>query len=123
EEFNKKYPDNNPLTEAEVIAAVRQIRRRHPTIPDEIFELYQKVVGERVLPPGFYLSRMTRLVDGDWDYEVDWKDLTFEALPQHKFPPELKLNGFNYRIRARFISSKPRSPNAPDKVGQRGRPG
>jgi hypothetical protein len=111
EEFNKKYPDKNPLTEAEVIAAVRQIRRRHPTIPDEIFELYQKVADKRILPPGFYLSHMTRLIDGDWEYEVDWKDLTFEALPQHNFPPELKLRGFNYRIRARFISSKRRSPN------------
>jgi hypothetical protein len=29
----------------------------------------------------------------------DWKDLTFEALLQHKFQPELKLHRFNYRIR------------------------
>jgi len=119
EEFNKKYPDNNPLTEAEVIAAVRQIRRRHPNIPDEIFELYQKVVEERVLPPGFYLSHMSLLIDGDWEYEVDWKDLTLEVLPQHKLPPELKLKGFNYRIRARFISSKPRGSNDTGQVGQR----
>jgi hypothetical protein len=111
EEFNKKYPDKNPLTEDEVIAAVRQIRRAHPGIPEDVFQLYQKVVAERILPPGFYLSRMTRLIDGDWEYEVDWKHLTFEVLPQHKFPPELKLSGFNYRIRARFISCKPRSSN------------
>ncbi len=37
---------------------------------------------------------MTHLIDGDWEYEVDWKDLTFEALPQHNFRPELKLKGF-----------------------------
>ena len=118
EEFNQKYPDKNPLMEAEVVAAVRAIKVAHPNIPDEFYRLYQKVAAERILPPGFYFSRITRWTTDEWHYEVDWKDLTFRALPQ-QFPPEKKLIGFNYRIRARFISSKPRPANEMDPVEKR----
>ena len=53
--------------------------------------------------PGFYLSPMTRLTDGDWEYAGDWKGHILEVLPQRKLPP--KLNGFNYRLPGRLIRS------------------
>ena len=118
EDFNKLYPDRNPLTEAEVVAAVRAIKVAHPDMPDEFYGLYQKVAEERILPPGFYFSCITQWTTDEWQYEVDWKDLTFRALPQ-QFPPEKKPIGFNYRIRARFILSKPRPANEMDQVEKR----
>ena len=104
-DFNTKYPDGNPLTEEEVIAAVRAIKTAHPNMDEDLFRLYQKVAEDRVLPPGFYFSRSTYWKIDGWEYEVDWKDLIMEILPEHG----LKKNfaGFGYRIRARFISSKP----------------
>ncbi len=39
-------------------------------------------------------------------FDVDWKDLTLTALPPGSRDPEIGY-GFNYRVRARFISSRP----------------
>ncbi len=103
--FNEAHPDPSPLTVDEVVAAIRSIKVAHPDIHPWIYEQYQRVADEKVLLPGFYLSRMTTLASEGWLYSVDWRDLTFDLLDSHKPPPDFKGWGFNYRIRARFISA------------------
>jgi len=97
---NEQFPDVEPLTEPEVVAAVRHIKTAHPDILEEIYETYQRVVRENVLPRGMYFSHKETMQTEYDRFEVDWKDLTLLPAGTHL--------GFNYRIRARFISSQPR---------------
>ncbi len=125
---NEQFQDVQPLTEQEVIAAVQAIKLAHPDIKEAIYEIYQRVVKERVLPKGMYFSHIPAWHTPYGHFAVDWKDLTLQG--QHvamtdEQKEELKksLGGistqftfvssnqvvgvFNYRIRARFISSQP----------------
>lgn len=104
--FNVKYPDANPLTSDEVIAAIRSWDRSEHPVSDEVLAIYQRVIKERILPKGMYFSRITNLWDWDYSYEVDWKDLTLTSLPPFTKDPVIGF-GYNYRIRDRFISSRP----------------
>jgi len=104
--FNAKYPDANPLTSDEIIAAIRNWNRTEMPVSDEVLAVYQRVVKERILPRGMYLSRIGIYEDFDYRYEVDWKDLTLTSLPPGTKDPVIGF-GYNYRIRARFISSRP----------------
>ncbi len=104
--FNAKYPDANPLTSDEVIAAIRSWDRTEMPVSDGVLAIYQRVVKERILPKGMYLSRIGIFQDFNYRYEVDWKDLTLTSLPPGTKDPVIGF-GYNYRIRARFISSRP----------------
>ena len=99
---NKQFPDTTPLKEEEVIAAVRNLKQKHPEIPDAFYQAYQRVIKERVLPRGMYFSQITGWDTEQGHFEVDWKDLTVITLPVGSKGPI-----FNYRIRARFISARP----------------
>jgi hypothetical protein len=103
---NKQFPDVQPLTEQEVIAAVRAIRLKHPQITEAVYEIYQRVLKERVLPRGMYFSHVPAWHTRYGHFEVDWKDLTLTSLPAQTKDEKIGY-GFNYRIRARFISSRP----------------
>ena len=103
---NTQFPDLQPLTAAEVIAAVKMIKREHPDISEAIHRIYIRSVEEGVLPRGVYFSRIPVLVTNTEHFDVDWKDLTLTALPPGSKDPEIGY-GFNYRVRARFISSRP----------------
>ena len=109
--FNQKYPDKNPLTEEEVIAAVRTIKIEHPEIPDPVYKVYRQIIEKRVLPRGMYFSKNTGLRSGGYHFDVDWKDLTLTSLPQGHIDPLLGVHAFVYRIRARFISSRELTPD------------
>ncbi len=104
--FNAQFPDPQPLTEAEVIASVQQIKTAHPDVEDAVYQMYQRVAKERVVPRGMFFSHMSSLTSDGVQYDVDWKDLTLTALPHGTKDDKIGF-GFNYRIRARFISSKP----------------
>jgi hypothetical protein len=113
------FPDLQPLTEDEVVAAVRAIKLQHPDIKQDVYDTYMRVAKERVLPKGMYFSRI-----GTWStefgrFQVEWKDLCLEgrlATEQERkemlsrMPPgtkvngEIRVGGFGYRVRARFIS-------------------
>jgi hypothetical protein len=69
-------------------------------------DVYLRVVRERVLPKGMYFSRIPVMVTGTLHFEVDWRDLTLTALPAGTKDAKIGL-GYNYRLRARFISSRP----------------
>src|SRR5690349_4996978 len=56
---NELFPDAQPLTEEEVIAAVKAIKLKHPDIKPDVYDTYMRVVKERVLPKGMYFSRIT----------------------------------------------------------------
>ena len=128
---NEQFPDAQPLTEDEVIAAVRGIKLTHPDIKAEIYEVYMRVVRERVLPKDMYFSRITSYSNPNANgvFQVDWKDLTLRGRIANadesneilsKVPDNIRvsgegfrLGGFNYRIRARFISSQPKTAQGP----------
>jgi hypothetical protein len=118
---NQQLPDAQPLTEEEVVAAVRAIKLTHPDIKEDIYESYMRVVKERVLPKDMYFRVITSWNTQYGLFRVDWKDLchrgrvaTAEEKSEFmsKIPKnvtmsaeELRVGGFGYRIRARFVSS------------------
>ena len=61
--FNQEYPDPNPLTEDEVIAAIRNWKKDLHPVPDAIHALYLQVAEKRVLPRGMYFKRIAGLRD------------------------------------------------------------
>jgi hypothetical protein len=103
---NEQYPDVQPLTEQEVVAAVQAIKLQHPDIKEAIYKIYQRVAKEKVLPRGMYFSRIPGWHTQYGHFEVDWKDLTLTSLPVGTKDEKIG-SGYNYRIRARFISSRP----------------
>lgn len=103
---NTQFPDLQPLTAAEVIAAVKMIKREHPGMSEAIHRIYLRIVEEGVLPRGVYFSRIPVLETETDHFDVDWKDLTLTALPPGTKDPVIGY-GFNYRVRARFIASRP----------------
>jgi hypothetical protein len=138
---NKQYPDSEPLNEQEVIVAVQAIKIEFPDLSDEVYQTYQRVAKEHVLPKGMYFSRITSYSTQYGLFTVDWRDLTLQGklIPytDEEKAAMLKksqggnsqgsvtatgpggwtftatgngykvVGGFNYRIRARFISSQP----------------
>jgi hypothetical protein len=116
---NEIFPDLQPLTEDEVIAAVKAIKLKHPDIKQEVYDTYMRVVKERVLPQGMFFRRITSWSTEYGRFQVDWKDLCLEGRVAtgdergemvSKMPTGMKVNGevrvggFGYRIRARFVS-------------------
>lgn len=103
---NVQFPDVQPLTEQGVVAAVKRIRAKHPDITEAVHDIYMRVIRERVLPRGMYFSRLTVMTTDSDHFDVDWKDLRLTALPAGTKDPMIGYD-FNYRIRARYISSRP----------------
>lgn len=115
---NEMFPDLQPLTEAEVIAAVKAIKLNHPDIKQDVYDTYMRVVKERVLPKGMYFSRITSWSTEYGRFQVDWKDLCLEGrvaseterkemlskMPYGVKVDKVRVGGFGYRIRARFVS-------------------
>ena len=117
---NELFPDVQPLTEQEVIAAVQAIKLKHSDIKDDVYETYMRVVREKVLPKGMFFNRITTWNTEYGRFQVDWKDLCLEGrvataeerqealskMPTNiKTSGEIRVGGFAYRIRARFVSS------------------
>jgi len=115
---NKQLPDIQPLTEQEVIAAVKAIKLMHPDINEDAYETYMRVVSERVLPKGMFFRRISSWNTSEGLLQVDWLDLCLEGRvatakeradmlsrrPNVKVSGEIRLDGFEYRLRARFVS-------------------
>jgi hypothetical protein len=104
-EFNESAKKNAvgkgqpPLTEDEVVAAIRGwIRDRFPAT-DDVYGAFQKVAHTGALPPGAELSFTTgwRGFNG-FDFDVWWVDLTL---------PVGKGAGYTYRIRDQKLASRP----------------
>jgi hypothetical protein len=106
ERENEQFPDGQPLTEEELVAAVHAIKLKDPKITEAVYEIYQRVVKERVLPRGMYFSHFTAWHTEYGHFEVDWKDLTVTPLPPRTRDEKIGY-GYNYRIRARFVSWRP----------------
>ena len=118
---NKSFPDIQPLTEQEVIAAVKALKLMHPEVRQDVYDTYMRIVKEGVLPKGMCFKHITNWNTGNGQLKVDWLDLYLQghvataeetkSLPPRKYPPGFRpsgqnlVGGFVYRIRARFISS------------------
>jgi hypothetical protein len=120
EQANRDFPDAQPLTEDEVVAAVRAIKLQDSQISDAFYKVYQRVVNERVLPKGMYFSRIPAWHTRYGHFEVDWKDLTLDA-DRAGIKGLRPGAGYNYRIRARFISSRPLTEREAKEMRERNR--
>jgi hypothetical protein len=89
-----------PLTEDEVIAALRGIMRELTPMTDEVYNTYQKIAETRTLPPRAELHFTTGWVPRleGFHFTVWWADLSIMT-GEHA--------GYNYRLRDRKISSRP----------------
>jgi hypothetical protein len=103
---NEQFACVPPLTEEEVIAAVHAIKLNDPEIKEAIYEIFQRVAKERVLPKGMYFGRIQHWGPSKEGYmfNVDWKDLTLTPLPVGTKDEKIGY-GYGFRLRARFISS------------------
>ena len=92
--------DETPITEPEVIAAIRAAKRPEDSaVTDKLFDAFKKIAETKQLPPGAELEA----VGGPWDpggsfvYDVWWVRL--------RMPKE--ANGtYSFVIRERFIRSR-----------------
>jgi len=115
---NELFPDSQPLTEDEVIAAVKTIKLTNPDMKQVVYDAYTRVVKERVLPKGMYFNRITTWNTEYGRFQVDWMDLCLEGrvattvekqealskMPANmKVSGEVRVEGFEYRLRSRFI--------------------
>jgi hypothetical protein len=129
---NELFPDRQPLTEDEVIAAVKAIKLTHPDMKEDVYDTYMRVVNERVLPKGMYFRRIALWNTEYGRFQVDWEDLCLqgrvaterersEILSRMPFgmksQGEVRVGGFAYRIRARFVSVDESSPSPGIKPG------
>jgi len=105
-----------PLTEDELVAAIRG------WIPDEhpgcgpFLASFKKVAATGVLPVGIYLN----FVPGwkgynGYDYCVWWIDLFVPGTPEQQAQHHW---GYNFRLRAQMISSRPHQHTAEDEREQ-----
>lgn len=106
-EFNQKARLNPlgskqpPLTEEEVIAAIRGWIRSDVKASDAVYETYQQIASTGALPANAELGFTTRWTTRNgFDFDVWWVDLTLNDFPQ---PGQ----GYGYRIRDRKIRSEP----------------
>ncbi len=97
--------DHLPLTEEEVVAAVMQIRAKHPDLENSLQSIYQRVVDEHVLPKGMYFEQFTGEV---WKEDatavvVDRVDLAIAAQPWWGSKDPDVGQHWSYRVRERFV--------------------
>jgi hypothetical protein len=88
-----------PLTEAEVVGAIRGwVRRARPPAADETYLAFQNVATTGLLPDGARLDYTTSWRYNGYDFNVWWVDLTLMT-GEKTF--------YTFRIRERIIASRP----------------
>jgi len=88
-----------PLTEAEVVAAIRGWIREQTLVSDEIFQAYENIAKGGHLPSGARLQFTTRWIGyKGHDLDVWWVDLLLMTGEK---------TGYSFRIRDQKISSRP----------------
>ena len=115
---NELFPDSQPLTEQELIAAVYDIKSSHPDIKGDTYNTYMRIVTEKVFPKGMFFKQITNLNNENGRFQVDWMDLCLQGrvataeekqemlskMPANiKVSGEMRVGGFEYRLRSRFI--------------------
>jgi len=88
-----------PLTEAEVIAAIRGwIPQTTPGVTDEVYNQFQDIAESRVLPESARLSHCSAWTGyRGFHFRVWWIDLTIKTS---------ETGGYTFRIRDQKISSR-----------------
>ena len=116
---NERYRSPQTITEDEVVAGAQASWHENPETNNDAYITYLKVVKDRVFPKGMYFRRTSNLGSTSvGNFQVDWRDLCIEGriptaqekeeflakyLPGAK-AEEVRIGGFSYRIRARFVS-------------------
>jgi hypothetical protein len=92
-----------PLTEEEVIAAIRGwIPAYTPPVDPEMLKRFERIAADGKLPPGADFSFTTRWTGyNGYYFDVWWVDLTLRS------PAGEVVGGYTYRIRDRKIRSGP----------------
>ena len=103
-----------PLTEKEVIAAIRGWMRENTPADERTYQVFQKVAQTGIVPAGmsFDFTTAWRDVNGH-DISVWWVD--FRADYSRMNAPDVPAGsgGYVYRIRAQFLDSRPHDASAP----------
>ncbi len=97
--FGKSQP---PLTENEVLTAIRGWDRSSTPASDDVFATYQTIAETGQLPAGSKLRFTTRWTTDRLDFDVWWIDLDVETGPKQ---------GYTFRIRDRKLASRPLADN------------
>jgi hypothetical protein len=96
DETGKQQP---PLTEEEVVAAIRGWIRERVKASGEVYAAYQRIADTGRLPEGAELDFTTGWVGfRGYDFDVWWIDLTIRTGP---------ASGYTYRIRDRKLRCRP----------------
>ena len=87
-----------PLTEREVITAIREWNRKKIEVGDQTYAIFEKIADTKTLPQGSALEFTTRHVHDGRDVTVWWIDLSVMTG---------KTTGYTFRIRAWAIDYRP----------------
>ena len=99
DEIGKVQP---PLSEAEVIAAIRGWIRERTPVDDETYLAFQSIATTGLLPDRANLRFITRWTGyNGYDFDVWWVDLTIMTGEK---------KGYTFRIRDQKIASRPAAP-------------
>ena len=96
-----------PLTSAEVVAALRALRRTRGAIDRTQYTMLQSIANTQILPRGAYLRFIPGLIAVEgYDIDVWWVDLQLDL---DKYPTDLADQPMHiHRIRTVFVSSRRR---------------
>jgi hypothetical protein len=118
EDFNQRLQRTQvgktqpPLTEEEVLAAIRDMRRGEDEIPPYLFERLQLAAKGLMLPKGSYFSFLTGTVSFR-GYDIDALNIYLQ-LGLDKYHADLVgVPSFSHLIRRQYISSRPTSLKSP----------
>ena len=119
ENFNQKTRTHSigktqlPLTEDEVVAAVRGWIPEHtPGVTDDVFDQFQEIAESRKLPEGAELSFCPGWTGyRGYRFKVWWIDLSIKTGEK---------TGYTFRIRDQKISSRKMTPDELAEIERRG---
>jgi hypothetical protein len=125
--FHSEIPISQAVSEFNAIASKDDIGKNEPILsPDEVISSIRGIVDDQISPMNSeYKKTFQHISDSGvlpansrlgfttqwsnyqgYDFKVWWIDLFIKPEDPSKLPKELRL-GYNFRIRARFISSTP----------------
>jgi hypothetical protein len=107
DEFNEKAQKDSigkeqpPLTEDEVIAAIRGWDQKQTPVSDKVYKTYRLIADSKMLPEGATLTFTTKWSNKDFNFDVWRVDLNVKTGPQEGFTCPIR----DRKLRSRIIST------------------
>jgi hypothetical protein len=103
-EFNDQYPDIQPLTTAEIKAAVNDMQSIKSF--DKINPYFKKLITDALVPDGVYISYMNQWYEDGICYDIELITICYETSKKEQTRYEMAGN-YSHSIRQKYISSRP----------------